>query len=134
MKFEDEYADALLSLESAIVNLYRRRSCLFDKEGVHALDALIAQYNAEQFNRSWRGVRLVENADRICQSLHEVSEWRLGHGQKQREDGGVMEIETPVQLKEILGCLKRIKKSTKFWTNKNGKQGYLRYVNELLYR
>lgn len=73
MKFEDEYADILLSLESAIVNLYRRRSSLLDKEVVLALDALIAQYNAEQFNRSWRGVRLVENADRICQSLHEVS-------------------------------------------------------------
>lgn len=38
----------------------------------------------------------------------------------------------PLELSEILACLKRIRKSVQTWTRRDGRQGYLNFVSQFV--
>ena len=133
MKFEDEYLDVMQNLEASITDVYRERSHLLDKEVLAAVDALIIEYEAEQLNRPKRVTRLTENPNQVYMGLKHTCEWRLGRSEF-RLSGSDESIaaQDSLDVREILGCLKRIKKSVRFWSKQGGKQGYLRYVSEFV--
>ena len=129
MKFEDTFADVLLNMEAAIVHIYREIPGLQDKEVALAVDALIGEYIAEQKNRPEREIQLPGNAQDVYQNLLAICEWSMGRVQIVDPYAS---IDHYIELRDVLGCLKRIKKSIRFWKKKGGPQGYLRYVSDFM--
>jgi hypothetical protein len=60
----------------------------------------------------------------VEETLHELvfakTELWLGR----REDGPA----DPLTLEEMIGCLKILQKSLRFWSKEKGRQGYLTYI------
>ena len=135
MSVEEEYQDVLQNLEGAVIICYRSNPDLIDAEVKTAIDWLVKIYGAEAEGKtsSYRAPRGV--AGKIAESVKQICEWRLGREKLEGEDesGQVMELEIEaLEPKEILACLKRIQSSIKFWTKKQGRQGYLNFVGKFL--
>ena len=133
MKVEEEYEDVLQNLEGAIIMYYREKPELIDGEVERAIDWLIRIYGAEV-----QGKKSGQTAPRgisgeVAEVVKQICEWRLGREEIEVEEeqgevkGSLEENLEPIVLVE---CLKRIKSSIKFWTQKGGRQGYLDYVDE----
>ena len=129
MKFEDTFAEVLLNMEASIVDVYDEHPGLQDKEVAMAIDALIREYIAEQKNQPEREIQLPGLAHQVYQNVLAICEWAMGD--LQIKDPHVP-IDYYIEIKEVLGCLKRIKKSIRFWKKKGGPQEYLRYVSEFV--
>ena len=133
MRFEDAYEDDLRSLESAIVGVYRDQPDLLDKEVDVALNALLNEYNAELLGRHRKSLQPAGRPGQVSAKLRAMCEWRLGRGELPEDIAWhAIEDEEPIDVRETVRCLKRIKKSVKFWSKKEGRQGYLRYIDEWL--
>lgn len=129
MKFEDTFADVLLNMEASIVHIYHENPALQDKEVAMAVDALIGEYIAEQKNRPEREIQLPGAAHDVYQNLLAICEWSMGEVQIKKP---YAPIDYYIDIRDVLGCLKRIKKSIRFWKKKGGPQGYLRYASEFV--
>lgn len=129
MKFEDTFAEVLLNMEASIVHIYHENPGLQDKEVAIAVDALIGGYIAEEKNRPEREIQLPGTAHHVYQNLMAICEWSMGRVQIADP---YVSIDHYIEIREVLGCLKRIKKSIRFWKKKDGPQGYLRYVSEFV--
>ena len=132
-EIEEEYADVLQNIESAIVSVYREHSELLDYDVENALNALIMAYHAEQQHRASRLVKFTPLAQQVYGRVRSMCEWRLGREEPfVAESGAGMDQPSPLSLAEVVMCLKRLRKSVQFWTRQGGRQGYLRYVNHFL--
>ncbi len=132
-KIEEEYEDVLQNIEFAIVSVYREHSELLDYEVEKALNALIVAYQAEQQHRASGPVEFTPLVQQVYVRVRSTCEWRLGRGELfAAEAGAEMPQPSPLSLTEVVACLKRIRKSVQKWTQREGRQGYLRFVNEFI--
>jgi hypothetical protein len=122
---EEEYMDVLQNMELAITTEYRRDPSLLDIYVLDAMNALIRQYDLEEQNRTPPKTRLNERSQRLFDGVRQMCEWRLG-----RSEAPVpgVEVGDPLNTKVILACLKRMRSSIDFWTKREGRQGYLKFV------
>lgn len=128
MKVEDEYLDVLQNIEFGIIRVFRADRSLLDLDAKDAVAALIRHYRAEQEQRSPPDVRLGAQAQRICDSVLPICEWRMGRkGASVPAELGASPA-VPNTLDDISTCLRRIQKSIDFWNKRNGRQGYLSFV------
>jgi hypothetical protein len=132
-KFEEKYLDVLQNIEFGIVNVYRQHHELTNWDAMDAVEALIRHYTAEARNRTPPTVSLSELSQLVFDSVKAMCEWRLGRDelldQDDRPVGPDME---PKTVDEIIACLKRIRRSIRFWEKKGGRQGYLNFVSEFV--
>jgi hypothetical protein len=132
MSIEEEYTDVLQNIEAAIVNVYRQRRNLLDYDVEEALNTLILYYKAQQ-QRAATPHRLTERPEYIYQEVKQICEWRLGREllTKRSSSGSGAEFK-PLQVEEIMACLKRIKKSVQRWNKQGGRQGYLQFIEKYI--
>jgi hypothetical protein len=132
-KFEEEYEDVLQNIEFAIVSVFREHSELLDYEVEKALNALIATYQAEQHQRAPSPVAFSPLGQQIYSRVRSMCEWRLGREELFAvESGAEMPQPSLLSSDEVIACLKRIRKSVQKWTQRAGRQGYVRFVNEFI--
>lgn len=131
---EEEYADVLQNIESAIVVQFECTPDLVDREVLAAIDRLIGAYEQEKRNRD--GVTRVPSgrARGVYDQCRRICEWRLGRRPLNEGEQGNDDDPQPGELSipELLLCLKRLRKSIRLWHKQGGRQGYLRYVREFL--
>jgi hypothetical protein len=122
----ESFPDVLQDLEAAIVMAGNQEPTLLDLEVMDAFDALIRRYGAELQQRQVGSVRLTPKAGVVYSLVEQVCEWRLGRRKGDEGSDAVTRIE------DLLACLRRIRKSVKFWNDQAGRQGYLDYVRRFV--
>jgi hypothetical protein len=128
---EEDYLDVLQNIESAIVSVFHQHRVLVDHDVEKALDALIAAYQAEQQQRTPRPVTLSPLAQEVHDSARAMCEWRLGREEPRAGSSGLKALQVPpLSLAEVIACLKRIRKSVQRWTRREGRRGYLEFVEQ----
>lgn len=130
-KFEEKYESVLQNIEFAIVSVYRERPELLDYEVERVLNVLIRGYQAE--GRAIKPVDLNSLEEKVYTRARTMCEWRLGREKLLADESDVALPQIPsLSLAEIVACLKRIRKSVQKWSQRGGRQGYLRFVNEFI--
>jgi hypothetical protein len=133
MRIEEEYADVLQNIESAIVAVFDSHPDLTDRDVIAAIDRLMNAYDREK--RKAQGVVQPPpgRARFVYEQCRRVCEWRLG---RQPLNEGEASSEDPppgeLSIAELLRCLKRLRKSVRLWHKQGGRQGYLTYVRQFL--
>lgn len=129
--FENRYQDVLQNIEFAIVSVYREHAELADSNVDRSLEGLIRSYAAEATGKPTPTLKLNELDQLVFERTRQMCEWRLGRGEGLAAEESMVRPE-PKTIDEIIACLKRIRKSVKFWTTKNGRQGYVNYANQFI--
>src|SRR5438309_6032686 len=127
MEFEEEHLDLLQNIEFAVITEYRADTTLMDVDVRDAMEALARHYQAEELQRTPPASRLASRAQKVFDSVRSVCESRLGR------PGGLWRPEQMDRLNtpaEIIGALKRIRKSVDLWNKRGGRQGYLSFVKQ----
>ncbi|MEW6351220.1 MAG: hypothetical protein AB1646_19355 [Thermodesulfobacteriota bacterium] len=119
--------DVMQNIESAIVSVFRERRNLSDYDVMRALDALIADYRAESRGHVKKNASLQEQEAEIFERVRAMCEWRLGRADA--PDGG-QPAPVAKPLDDVLGCLRKIRKSVDRWHEEGGRQGYLNFVSD----
>ena len=131
MTFEADYEDVLQNIELGIVQVYRQHPDMVDWDALTGLDALIQFYNAEARGKPAELRNLSGLSSEVAQSVKAMCEWRLSRNPLLDEHDRTIEIEMPSMTpKEIVACLKRIRKSIDLHTRRGGLQGYLNFIVE----
>jgi hypothetical protein len=100
-----------------------------------ALQALIRSYTLEERGQPGSSAKLPEHPQHVVDQTRPVCEWRLGRGPLNAGDPWSEEDKrASILVPELVACLKRLRKSVRFWYERGGRQGYLNYVRELLAR
>lgn len=133
MSIEEEYADVLQNVEAAIVAAFEADPTLTDRDALAAMKALLDGYSREMSGRAAKAPSLPARARIVYEACRRMCEWRLGRqplseGDPHEEDAGPDEL----SVAEIVLCLKRLRKSIRFWHAENGPRGYLRFVSGFL--
>ncbi len=128
MNVEEEFLDVLQNIEAAIQIVYRENANLLDYDVESALNMLMVDYQHEQKTNviALQKTSSAELKIAVYQAVRAACEFRMGRGARVHQD-----IE-PLELSEILACLKRIRKSVQTWTRRDGRQGYLNFVSEFV--
>jgi hypothetical protein len=129
MAVEDQYTDVLQNIEWAIVGVFKEEPRLLDLDVIEALDALIRGYGLEGQSREWPRATLSSRAGLVFDGCKEVCEWRLGRA-PMATSGGRTIAPPPIPLAATVQCLKRLRKSARFWNERSGRQGYLAYIQQ----
>jgi hypothetical protein len=110
--------------------VYREHREMTNWRAESAVEAPIRAYDRETTGRQVTHRPLDPLAEEAFVIMKAMCEWRLGRESVYDEEG------EPVRLPgealspgEIIACLKRIRKSIRYWTGRAGRQGYLRYVD-----
>lgn len=131
--FEEKYEDVLQNSEFEIVRMYQHEPELLDLHVEDALGALIAAYQAERQGRAPRAPTLSRLAEDVRASVQGACDWRLGREPLiDAEPGAPLPMPAPLTLDEMLTCLKRVRKSVRYWSKEGGRQGYLRFVSDFV--
>jgi hypothetical protein len=133
MRVEEEYADVLQNIETAIVAVFGKNLKIVDRDVLAAVDALIKVYTREKSGHRVQSPGPPGRAGTVYQHCHRICEWRLGkqplnEGEPLKDDPRLGEL----SVSEIILCLKRIRKSIRLWHAQAGPQGYLKYVCQFL--
>lgn len=75
---------------------------------------------------------LKEDRQAIFGRVQTMCDWRLGHDVLTTEESEALPPMEPLQVEEIVACLKRIRKSVQRWTKQGGRQGYLTFVEQFV--
>jgi hypothetical protein len=124
MRTEEEYLDILQNIEAVVVSEFRDNRMLSDYNIDEVYDALIEEYRAEEIQRSARTRTFTAVVQPVYTQVRKVCEWRLGKG-----EGPDI---APVSLDVMIRCLRRLKKSLKKWNDRDGRQGYLEYIDNFI--
>jgi hypothetical protein len=133
MKIEEQYEDVLQNIESRVVAVYKTHPELTDWEVELAYEALIQFYNAEAHSRSVEVRQLPGIQAEVVRAAQAMCEWRLGRATMFDKHKRPIKLPLkPLTAAEIVACLKRLRKSVRFWTKEGGRQGYLNYIVQFL--
>lgn len=113
MGLDDRHLDILQSVEASIVHVYHTNYDMRDNDALRALNALIDYY--KNIARGYAAETPVFSGvtEEVLQSVKSICDTRL----ETREDAIA-----------IVACLRKILKSAQRWNQKNGKRGYLQFV------
>lgn len=126
MGVEDEYLDVLQNIEWAIVSEFRKDRTILDLDARDAIGALLRHYEAEMESRGAPNAPLSDRAGRILESVRAICEWRLGRAPQLSHPP--LSPAAPLSSRDLVLCLKRIRKSIDRWNKEGGRQGYLSFV------
>lgn len=113
MGLDDKHLDILQSVEASIVGVYHTHYDMRDYDALYALEHLIDHYRKVARRLTTSAPDLDEPASEIFYNVKQICDTRI----ESREDAVA-----------IVACLRKILKSAKRWNQKNGKRGYLEFV------
>jgi hypothetical protein len=133
MSVEEKHLDVLQNMEFAIIQIYRSTTDLIDLEVLNAIESLIRTYNLEVKGGFASSPKVKGISATVAEAVKEVCELRLGRTSADNKwIQSTDEITEAKTVQNIIDCLSRIRSSIKFWTKKEGRQGYLNYINKFI--
>ncbi|MFQ5611052.1 MAG: hypothetical protein ACE5H9_02865 [Anaerolineae bacterium] len=133
MSVEEEFMDVLQNIEFSIINVYRAHPEMTDSEAEFGLAAVLRQYQAESRGRTPTSRALPGLSQEVFEGVKAMCDWRLGRNTiLTGDDEPFTEGPPPIALADMIACLKRIRKSIKFWSKEGGRRGYLDYVSRFI--
>jgi hypothetical protein len=133
MDFENRYLDVLQNIEFAIIQVYRDHPELTDHQVDKAMEGLVRTYQAEQKGRSAPLLKLGTLDQQVYDNVYHICQIRLGRESFSDEQGDDVEVPLePLQVDEIVACLRHIRGSISTWTKDYGRQGYLDFIKNYL--
>jgi len=118
MKTVYEYESQLETIETAIAEIYRENPSLVDSQVERAYSASIAFFNSICKGREAPNNKLSDFDQMVYNDIQIVSHVLI----EQKE----------ITEKELLKCLKRLRKSVQKWSKRYGRQGYLNFVSQFV--
>jgi len=132
-KFDERYAEELMSIESALMQTYRAHADMTDWEARDAVKGLIRTYQAETRGRAAPTLRLNSIAQEAYDSVKVVIDWRLGRALVLVPESQPVDVPiTTRTIDEMLACLKTILNSIELWQKERGRRGYFDYVSQFV--
>ena len=130
--FTDIYADALNSLERGYLTMAREDQGISDGQVDLVLEHLIRHYKAAAAGKPPRPTRLKGTSRTIFDNVVFIAEVLLGHGPPEKStmppNAIIALLDVPLTYDELIACLRRIRKSIRFWSKQGGRRSYLNYV------
>jgi hypothetical protein len=128
----ERYQDVLQNLEFGVMQVAHENPDLLNYHVEQAYEALIRYYKAEARGHEPRTPDLDSPIADVFESVRDMAEFRLGRNPLQitREstsDDAVVQP-PPIQIDVMVTCLKRLRKSVQFWSQRGGRRGYLEYI------
>ncbi len=150
---EIEHMGTLQNLEFIIINFDRSSDDLTDLEVIDVLDYLIRAYTAKGNGHSAPFVRLSPLKRELSDAISVIADM-ITAPIVTEPDSAVAELDSAITESEssevavqpsgsltadnvilgqvtpevLIACLKRIRKSAKYWNGNNGRRGYLEYI------
>lgn len=120
IKLEETFEDEFRAIESSIIGIYRNNPELVDSQVERAVNASIGLHNA-----ALKGV---------TPKQHSLSglELEVFESMQQLNSSFLQGEPAIMTVNELLGCLKRLRKSVQRWNKQLGRQGYLTFVSQFL--
>ncbi len=134
-KLEDEFLDVLQNIEFALVNVYNEDEEMTDYEAEKAINNLIRLYTAEQRKRAAPDLDLSGPAEVAFERVKGMCELRLGREKLQSGAENKEPFDSnlePIALKDLIACLKRIRRSIQKWNRDYGRRGYYDFVSQFI--
>jgi len=130
----DADADILLHLENAIHQVAYPNTEISDGQIELALERLIRHYQTEAAGREPRPTRLGAGCRQVFDMTMVIAELLLGHAEATIvETGEALGMgNESISHAELIACLKRIRKSVRFWNRQGGRRGYVTYIHDFL--
>lgn len=125
---DDQNLDVLQNIEFCIVDVYRADKSLTDFDAKDAIDALVRYYHAEEQEHRPPSIALGDRARIVFDAVQKSCEWQLGRAAY----AGETEILQGIPVSELVACLRKIRKSIPFWSQRGGRQGYLDFVSQYI--
>lgn len=131
MKVTEEYEDVLQNLESAIVATYRANRELTDHDVEIVIGQLIRVYQADKTKGDIVLTNMNDARQELFDAVDSMAKFRLGHseGEDAPHISSLIQGMRVIDVATLLLCLKRLRKSIRFWNKKYGRQGYLDYID-----
>jgi hypothetical protein len=123
---EPEHLDVLQNIEFIVVRTWRDHPELNNYNVMRAYEAAIAHYGALARGLRPKPVELSGLDEELFLGIIGVSEWRLGNEQNDKDKL------PPIPLEDLVGCLRKLRKSVERWTREGGRQGYLEFIKQFL--
>mgnify|MGYP001083488105 CR=1 FL=1 len=130
----DAYVGILLHLENAIHEIAYANKEISDGQIELALERLIRHFQTEAGGREPRPTRLGAGSQQVFDGTMIAAELLLGHA-----EASVAETREPLAIGnesishgELIACLKRLRKSVRFWSRQGGRRGYVSYIHNFL--
>jgi len=131
MELEEKYLDVLQNIEAAVVDEWRTHPEMSDYVAMRAYDAAIAHYQAILRGLAPKPDGLTGLDAEVFSAVQGICEWRLGHRAIEGDsDAATAEAVTPIPIADLVGCLKRLRKSVDRWNRTGGRHGYLQLVSQ----
>lgn len=124
MNVEEDCIHILHTLETVVLQQYRKNPALTDYEVLRAYETTIMFYTAQQKNQDPKLVALSPLEQTLYDSISITC--------RECVDGKGIFRSEPVGVDVIIACLKRLRKSVNMWTKNYGRQGYLNYIRNFI--
>ena len=134
MSLEDKHPDILQNIEFAIVSVSRENVDLADQDVIKALGALIKHFQRKSQGKPLEDLQLPKYSALIFDRVEDVLKLRVS-GEKAappKRRSFSRALREPSEEEIYLACLRKIEKSAKRWNIRNGKRGYLDFVEDFI--
>ena len=133
-KLEEEFLDVLQNIEFALVSVYNEDEEMIDYEAEKAINSLIRLYTAEQRKRDAPDLDLSGPAEVAFERVKAMCEMRLGREKLQSGDENkeLVDFMEPIDLNDLIACLKRVRRSIQKWNRDYGRRGYYDFVSQFV--
>jgi hypothetical protein len=132
-KVEEEFEGVLQNLEFGLVQAYQMNDEMTDWEAETAVSSLIRTYTAESRKRKPPNLNLKPLEQDVYDLVEAMSEFHLGRSDMVDDSGNAIDIPvSPITIRDLILCLKRIRKSIQLWHKRGGRRGYFEFVGQFL--
>jgi hypothetical protein len=129
---EEEFEEILLNIELRVTMMFRENPTMTDYVAAEVYEALALHYSAMVTGRTPPKPRVKGLALDLFDDIQKVCNLCLEDG---ASDKLVKKKNSPIQTiskEDLVRCLRRLQKSVKLWTEKGGRQGYLKFVSTFI--
>lgn len=113
LNFAEEHAEILEPIERLVCGFYAKKLINHDYDTIRVYDALTAYYKAIVTNFPLPTLKLTSDSEKTLYN-------------------NIVEMSEKYDAKEMLECIKLLKKSALLWNKELGSQGYLNYINQFI--
>ena len=133
-KFEDQYIDVLQNIEFALVETYKKYEAMTDYDAEKAITTLIKTYQTGNHeHEDLPPILRTEEQKHAYTFAKSMCDMRLSGDFSFEKNNKPVSLEMePLEIDEIIACLKRVRKSIKMWNKKLGQRGYFHFVREFV--
>ncbi len=129
MRWGPDNIDILQNLEFAVVEIWRRSPEMSDHAAARAYEAAFERYRAEARGHQPKPCTLTGLDRQVFEAVTAMCEFRLGRAAIATVPDGPI---PPIPVTKLVDCLRELRRSVERHTQRDGRQGYLTFINGFL--